>query len=87
MIPERVGRWATKDVYDQYFPYLFYLEYLEEEIEKVHGEIHDFMEKESDRRLELIRQLYTSPKTRHYTTVNRPPKLSDLIDDVLEENK
>jgi len=68
MIPDPVKRWATTDVSDFYYPYLEYLVYLSREIDETHKILLDKIEKESDRRLELVRNFYNA----------RPPQPKDM---------
>ena len=62
MIPDSLKRWATTNVLDHYYPYQQFLVALSKEIDELIEEMHSLLleeaEKESDRRLELLRRFY-----------------------------
>ncbi len=65
MIPDPLKRWATTDVTDYYYPYLEYLVLLSKEIEDTHRLMLENIEKESDRRLEILRDFYRKREGPH----------------------
>jgi len=60
IIPEPISRWATTNVQDFYYPHLLYLQLQSMEIEETRQEIYRKIEEESNRRLELIREFFSS---------------------------
>lgn len=58
MIPELLKKWATDDVLEHYRPFLIYLELWSLEIDELHKNILAAAERESDRRLDILKDFY-----------------------------
>ena len=76
MIPEPLLRWATSGAFDENYLELLLLRQQVRDAMDAENMMVMAIHKESDRRLELLQNVYSSK-----------PYLRDIIDDILEKNR